>query len=73
LPLREDTGIFERESFKLYLLNHTAEDGSDLGLHLARLFDVLNTPNEERQINLDEDLAAFPYVNGDLFAFLASG
>ena len=69
----EDTGIFERESFKLYLLNHTAEDGSDLGLHLARLFDVLNTPNEERQINLDEDLAAFPYVNGDLFAFLASG
>jgi hypothetical protein len=33
----EDTGIFERESFKLYLLNRTAEDGSDLGLHLAHL------------------------------------
>ncbi len=64
----EDTGIFERESFKLYLLNRTAEDGSDLGQHLAHLFDVLNTPPEKRQRNLDETLAAFAYVNGELFA-----
>lgn len=64
----EDTGIFERESFSLYLLNRTAEDGSDLGLHLARLFDVLNTPPEKRQKNLDETLASFGYVNGALFA-----
>jgi len=64
----EDTGIFERESFKLYLLNRTAEDGSDLGVHIARLFDVLNTPYDKRQKNLDETLAAFAYVNGDLFA-----
>jgi hypothetical protein len=64
----EDTGIFERESFRLYLLNRTAEDGSDLGLHLARLFEVLNTPQDERQKNLDETLADFRYVNGDLFA-----
>jgi hypothetical protein len=64
----EDTGIFERESFRLYLVNRTVEDGSDLGLHLARLFDVLNTPPEKRQKNLDETLAAFPYVNGELFA-----
>jgi len=64
----EDTGIFERESFKLYLLNRTAEDGSDLGLHLARLFEVLNTPPDQRQKNLDESLRAFAYVNGALFA-----
>jgi hypothetical protein len=64
----EDTGIFEPEAFKLYLLNRTAEDGSDLGLHLARLFDVLNTPREKRQKNLDETLATFAYVNGELFA-----
>ena len=64
----EDTGIFDRESFKLYLLNRTAEDGSDLGQHLAHLFDVLNTPPEDRQKNLDETLAAFAYVNGKLFA-----
>ncbi len=64
----EDTGIFEREAFRLYLLNRTAEDGSDLGLHLAHLFDVLNTPREKRQKNLDETLATFAYVNGELFA-----
>jgi hypothetical protein len=64
----EDTGIFEREAFSLYLLNRTAEDGSDLGLHLARLFDVLNTPPDKRQKNLDETLATFTYVNGELFA-----
>jgi len=64
----EDTSIFERESFKLYLLNRTAEDGSDLGLHLAHLFEVLNTPTDQRQKNLDETLAAFAYVNGELFA-----
>lgn len=64
----EDTGIFEREAFRLYLLNRTAQDGSDLGLHLARLFDVLNTPPEKRQTNLDETLATFAYVNGELFA-----
>jgi predicted RNA methylase len=64
----EDTGLFERETFKLYVLNRTAADGSDLGLHLARLFDLLNTSPEKRQSNLDEALDAFPYVNGNLFA-----
>jgi hypothetical protein len=64
----EDTGIFERESFKLYIENRTAPDGSDLGLHLPRLFDVLNTAPDKRQKNLDESLASFPYVNGELFA-----
>jgi hypothetical protein len=64
----EDTGIFEPDSFKLYLLDRTVVDGSDLGLHLARLFEVLDTPTERRQKNLEEMLAAFPYVNGELFA-----
>ncbi|MCU0771628.1 MAG: class I SAM-dependent DNA methyltransferase [Verrucomicrobia bacterium] len=64
----EDTALFEREGFRLYLENRTAEDGSDLGPRLAHLFDVLNTPVERRQTNLDDDLRAFPYVNGDLFA-----
>jgi hypothetical protein len=64
----EDTGIFERESFHLFVENRTAPDGSDLGEKLARLFEVLNTPPEKRQANLDETLAAFPFVNGDLFS-----
>ena len=64
----EDTGIFPQpRQLELYLKNHTAADGSDLGLKLARLFDVLNTPEDQRQTNLDADLKEFPYVNGDLF------
>jgi hypothetical protein len=63
----EDTGIFERESFHLFIENRTAADGSDLGQCLARLFEVLDTPPEKRQKNLDETLASFPYVNGELF------
>ena len=62
------TGIFDREAFRLYIEDRTKPDGSDLGVHLARLFGVLNTPPKKRQTNLDETLAAFPYVNGDLFA-----
>ncbi|MCD4726021.1 MAG: hypothetical protein K8R46_00005, partial [Pirellulales bacterium] len=64
----EDTGIFEREAFHLYIENRTQPDGSDLGPQLARIFEILNTPQNERQKNLDETLAVFPYVNGELFA-----
>jgi hypothetical protein len=63
----EDTGLFDPKTFTLYIENRTSKDGSDLGLHLARLFEVLDTPPERRQKNLDELLAAFPYVNGELF------
>ena len=65
----DDTGIFEpRDIFGELLETRTREDGSDLGPWLARLFQVLNTPVDRRQAKLDEDLARFPYVNGDLFA-----
>lgn len=64
----EDTRIFEPEAFAQFLRNRTREDGSDTGAQLNRLFEVLNTPAEERQRTLDEDLAALPYVNGELFA-----
>jgi hypothetical protein len=64
----DDTGIFNQQDFRLFLENRTANDGSDTGPKLARLFDILNTPENKRQANLDEDLASFPYVNGDLFA-----
>ncbi len=64
----DDTGIFEpRDIFLDLLENRTREDGSDLGGWLAQLFQVLNTPEDRRAKNLDEDLARFPYVNGDLF------
>ena len=64
----DDTGIFEKDIFHFYLEEKTREDGSDLGMHLTSLFQVLNTPHEQRQKTLDESLARFPYVNGSLFA-----
>jgi hypothetical protein len=64
----EDTGIFDPNTFTEYLLNESRSDGSDLGLHLARLFQVLDTPREQRQKNLDERLLNMPYVNGGLFS-----
>lgn len=64
----EDTSIFERRQFHEYLEKRTAEDGSDLGMHLAQLFQVLNSPIEHRQTSLDEQLNDFPYINGKLFA-----
>ncbi len=63
----EDTGIFERTQFQDLVDTHTKEDGSDLALQLAQLFQVLNTPPDKRMKVLDETLAAFPYVNGKLF------
>lgn len=64
----DDTAIFERRQFQDWIENRTDEDGSDLGPLLGQLFQVLDTPPDRRQSNLDEALAAFPYVNGQLFA-----
>ena len=64
----EDTAIFQRTQFQHYIESETRDDGSDLGMHLAQLFQVLNTPENKRQKSLNELLAAFPYVNGQLFA-----
>ncbi len=65
----DDTGIFEpRDIFLQFIEERTSPDGTDLGPYLARLFQVLNTPEERRQTRLDEDLARFPYVDGELFA-----
>ena len=64
----DDTGVFEpRDIFLDFIETHTGEDGADLGPWLAQLFEVLDTQEEGRAATLDEDLARFPYVNGDLF------
>jgi hypothetical protein len=63
----EDTGIFEKRIFQDYIEAKTKEDGSDLAQHISGIFYILNTPHNKRLKNLDEDLAAFPYVNGKLF------
>jgi hypothetical protein len=64
----DDTGIFTpRESLLRFLNQKTAADGSNVGAMLGMLFQVLDTPDNERAATLDEDLHAFQYVNGALF------
>ncbi len=63
----EDTTIFEKQQFQEYIEQRTNIDGSDLAAKLQELFQVLNTPKDERFKNLDEQLAEFPYINGKLF------
>jgi len=66
----EDTSIFERRQFQDLIEQRTSEDGADLAGWLCGLFQVLNTPADKRLKKLDEQLAAFPYVDGALFAEL---
>ena len=42
-----------RDIFLELLENRTREDGSDLGGWLLRLFQVLDTPVDQRQVKLD--------------------
>ena len=61
----EDAGIFGSKSmFHDYLENHRSEDRRAL----INLFRVLDQDIPQRDKYLDDDLAAFPYVNGGLFA-----
>jgi len=62
----EDSGLFGKHGmFHDYLKKHQAVDSRRA---LIDLFKVLNTVPEERDEYMDDDLAAFPYVNGGLFA-----
>ena len=56
----ESTGIFEPEAFRSYIEDRTKPDGSDLGLHLARLFDVLNTPRRSARRTWTKRWPRFP-------------
>jgi hypothetical protein len=64
----DDTGIFQpAQAFRAFVEERTSADGSDLGPRIAQFFQVLNTPEAQRSTALDEQLAAFPYINGRLF------
>ena len=64
----DDTGIFEpRDLLHEFLLYRTSEDGLNTGPLLHHIFQVLNTPVQARQRNLESGLAALPYVDDDLF------
>lgn len=62
----EDAGIFGSHSkFHDYIKSFSARD---MRKALIELFKILDTKPEERDPYEDEQLAAFPYVNGGLFA-----
>ncbi|MGH6839027.1 MAG: DNA methyltransferase [Methylocella sp.] len=64
----DGTGIFQPLGiFQEFLKDRTREDGADLGPILSKLFEVLDTPEEKRGKKLDQDLARFDYINGELF------
>ena len=61
----EDSGLFANHlQFHDYLRVYS----HDPRTALINLFKVLNTPEDKRDPYLSDDLAAFPYVNGGLFA-----
>ena len=61
----EDAGIFSRDQFHNYLARY---DAVDMRNALISLFKVLDTPEDKRSRYLMDDLKAFPYTNGGLFA-----
>ncbi len=61
----EDSGLF---STHLEFHNYLRKYSVDARGALIQLFKVLNTPEDKRDPYLADDLLAFPYVNGGLFA-----
>jgi type I restriction-modification system DNA methylase subunit len=61
----EDAGIFSRDQFHNYLAKFDAEG---MRQALLQLFQTLNTKEGNRSKFLRDDLKAFPYTNGGLFA-----
>ena len=65
----EDAGIFGGHGkFHHYLKKIADRNVADVRRGLIDLFQVLDTMPEERDPYMDDELAAFPYVNGGLFA-----
>ena len=62
----EDAGIFgKHQMFHNYLKQFQPKQIRE---EIIKLFQVLDTKPEDRDPYMDEELAAFPYVNGGLFA-----
>ena len=60
----EDAGAFQHDQFHSYLARYEADEMRNA---LLSLFEVLNTPLDQRSRYLKDDLKAFPYTNGGLF------
>ena len=69
LPVNNSVGFLAFFGHKLMFHDYLAQfTRKQFRRALLDLFEVLNTPIEERDPYLDDDLAQFPYVNGGMFA-----
>ena len=67
--LADDTGVFDPGGlFEALIRSRTREDGTDTGYWVGEVFRVLGTREESREPTLDQDLARFPCIRGELFA-----
>ena len=62
----ESAGIFGKHKIFRDFLNFFPPEF--LRHNLQRLFEILNTPEEKRELYLEDIFKNFPYVNGNLFA-----
>ena len=61
----EDAGIFPKDCFRRLMENTPAPF---LRERLKKLFEILDTPLNKRDVYLEPELCAFPYTNGGLFS-----
>ena len=61
----EDAGVFEKDQFYHFMKSFAVEN---MRMGLKTLFDVLDTPLDQRDPFLEDKYNAFPYVNGSLFS-----
>ena len=63
----EDAEIFPKDCFRRLL---EATPAPFLRERLKKLFEILDTPLDKRDVYLEPELCAFPYTNGGLFAMM---
>jgi len=69
LNFGDDTRMWKRFGNGLFgdFIANSAKDGNGLGAQIQELFQVLNTPVENRAKTISPNLANFPYINGGVF------
>lgn len=67
LMFADDLQVFSREPIFDRIIAESKEDGSDLGMILTMLFQVVNQPKDQRSSNLPENVSKFPHIGSELF------
>jgi hypothetical protein len=70
LMFGDDTRMWKKTQLGLFgeIVQNSSENGQGLGTAVQELFNVLNTPTNQRLDTIHESLKYFPYVNGGIFS-----